>query len=140
MQDKTLGRLIAQIAVMSMIISGEITGLVPTVGINVIVNIRRGYVKTPEEIYSLYRSRRRLRGPLIARMEDIRTAYNGELAIPMAELSAYEKAAVPNLVAQGIDQTATRIASTVPNIMYPPTKPGVKREEENARKRRAANL
>ena len=77
---------------------------------------------------------------MIARMEQIREAYNGDLAIPMAELSAYEKAAVPNLVAQGIDQTATRIASTIPNILYPPTKPGVRREEENARKRRAANL
>lgn len=97
-------------------------------------------MKSAEEIYQLYRDRRRLRGPMISRMEEIRNAYNGELAIPMAELSQYEKAAVPNLVAQGIDQTATRIASTVPNIMYPPTKPGIKREEENARKRRAANL
>ncbi len=97
-------------------------------------------MKTAEQIYDLYRERRRSRGPLIARMEQIREAYNGDLAIPMAELSAYEKAAVPNLVAQGIDQTATRIASTIPNILYPPMKVGVKREEDNARKRRAANL
>lgn len=97
-------------------------------------------MKTQEQIYDLYRSRRRARGPMIARMEQIREAYNGDLAIPMAELSTYEKAAVPNLVAQGIDQTATRIASTMPNIIYPTMKPGVKREEDNARKRRAANL
>lgn len=93
-----------------------------------------------EDIYNLYSYRRRVRGPLIARMEEIKTAYNGEMVIPLAELSAHERAAVPNLVGQGIDQTATRIASTVPNIMYPVLKPGVKREEENARKRRAANL
>lgn len=97
-------------------------------------------MKTQEQIYQLYLDRRRARGPMIARMEEIRSAYNGDLAIPMAELNAYEKAAVPNLVAQGIDQTATRIASTIPNIQYPTLKPGVKREEENARKRRAANL
>lgn len=97
-------------------------------------------MKTAEQIYDLYRERRNARGPLIARMEEIRTAYNGDLAIPMAELSAYEKAAVPNLVAQGIDQTATRIASTMPNIHYPPLKPGIKREENLARQRRAANL
>lgn len=95
---------------------------------------------SPEQIYDLYRERRRYRGPAIARMEEIRNAYNGDIAIPMAELSTYEKAAVPNLVAQGIDQTATRIASTIPNIMYPTMKVGVKREEDNARKRRAANL
>ena len=97
-------------------------------------------MKTAEEIHSLYISRRRLRGPMIARMEQIREAYNGDLAIPMAELSTYEKAAVPNLVAQGIDQTATRIASTMPNVLYPTMKVGVKREEDNARKRRAATL
>lgn len=97
-------------------------------------------MKTQEQIHQLYLDRRRARGPMIARMEEIRNAYNGDLAIPMAELNAYEKAAVPNLVAQGIDQTATRIASTIPNIQYPTLKPGVKREEENARKRRAANL
>ena len=97
-------------------------------------------MKTQEEIYQLYLDRRRARGPMIARMEEIRNAYNGDLAIPMAELNAYEKAAVPNLVAQGIDQTATRIASTIPNIQYPTLRPGVKFEEENARKRRAANL
>lgn len=97
-------------------------------------------MKSPEQIYDLYMQRRRQRGPMIARMEQIREAYNGELAIPMAELNAYEKAAVPNLVAQGIDQTATRIASTMPNIQYPTLRPGIKFEEENARKRRAANL
>lgn len=96
--------------------------------------------KTPEEIHSLYSSRRTARGPIFARMEEIRTAYNGDMAIPMAELSSYERAAVPNLVAQGIDQNAMRIASTTPNIQYPVLKVGVKREEENARKRRAANL
>ena len=102
--------------------------------------MKTGEEKTGEEIYNLYVARRRNRGPMIARMEEIRTAYNGDLAIPMAELSAYEKAAVPNLVAQGIDQTATRIASTMPNILYPTMKVGIKKEEENARKRRAANL
>jgi hypothetical protein len=97
-------------------------------------------VRSPEDVYQLYLDRRRSRGPAIARMQEIRDAYNGDLAIPMAELHSYERAAVPNLVAQGIDQTATRIASTIPNIHYPTTKVGVKREEENARKRRAANL
>src|SRR5689334_16076089 len=93
-----------------------------------------------EAIYDLYRERRKARGPMIARMEEIRNAYNGDLAIPMAELSTYEKTAVPNLVAQGIDQTATRIASTAPNIYYPPMRVGIKKEEDAARKRRAANL
>jgi hypothetical protein len=97
-------------------------------------------MKTQEEIYNLYLDRRHSRGPMIARMEEIRNAYNGDLAIPLVELNAYERSAVPNLVAQGIDQTATRIASTIPNIQYPVLRPGVKFEEENARKRRAANL
>lgn len=95
---------------------------------------------SPELVYDLWRDRRRTRGPLIARMEEIRMAYNGDLVVPMTELSPEEKAAVPNLVAQGIDQTATRIASTTPNVIYPITKIGNKTEEKNARKRRAATL
>lgn len=95
---------------------------------------------TPEQIYNLYRERRHARGPAIARMEAIKTAYNGDLVVPLAELSAEEKAAVPNLVAQGIDQNAMRIASTTPNVLCPSMKIGIKREEQNARKRRSSLL
>lgn len=95
---------------------------------------------SPDEIYSLFRDRRRNRGKDIARMEMVKLAYNADLAIPLAELSAEEKAAVPNLVMQGIDQTATRIASTTPNVTFPTLKVGVKREEDAARKRRSATL
>lgn len=96
--------------------------------------------KTPEQIYALWRERRKDRGPLLARMEEIRMAYNGDLVVPMTEMTPEEKAAVPNLVAQGIDQTATRIASTIPNVQCPPIKVGFKREEDAARKRRSAIL
>lgn len=93
--------------------------------------------KTAEEVVALYQERKTRRGPLIARMEEIRRAYNGEMVIPMIELSEYERSAVPNLVGQGIDQNAMRIASTTPNIDCPPIKLG-KRFEDDARKRRSA--
>ena len=95
---------------------------------------------SPEDIYSLYCERRKNRGPEISRMELVRQTYGGDLAVPLTEMTAEEKAAVPNLVAQGIDQTATRIASTTPNIICPSIRVGIKKEENNARKRRNALL
>ena len=95
---------------------------------------------SPEQIYNLYRERRVLYGPGLARMELIRSAYGGDLVVPLTEMTQEEKAAVPNLVAQGIDQTATRIASTTPNVLCPTMRVGVMKEEKNARKRRSAIL
>jgi hypothetical protein len=94
----------------------------------------------PEQIYSLWAERKIARGPAFARMDTICRAYGGDLAVPLTEMTPEEKAAVPNLVGQGIDQTATRIASTVPNVLCPPTRIGIKKEETNARKRRSSLL
>lgn len=97
-------------------------------------------MKTPEEIVYLYRRRHLARGPLIQAMERVRDAYNGDIAIPLPEVSKREDPAVPNLVAQGLDQTSMRIASTLPDLYYHPDRPGFKLWEERARERRRVNL
>lgn len=97
--------------------------------------------RTVEDIALLYHSRRAGRAPWISQAESVRDAYNGDIAIPLPELSnAEEKAAVPNLVAQGLDQTAMRIASTTPDILYHPERPNIAKWTEAARQRRAVNL
>lgn len=96
--------------------------------------------RTAEEIVELWRQRHRDAGPLVAKMDEIRLAYNGDLALPLPQMDRTEKAAVANLIAQGIDQTAQRIASVVPDVSCPAMTPGQALAEKNARQRRQALL
>jgi hypothetical protein len=98
-------------------------------------------MRSIEDIALLYHYRRLNRATWISQAEKVRDAYNGDIAIPLPELAnAEEKAAVPNLVAQGLDQTAMRVASVPPDIFYHPERPGFKKYIEAARQRRAVNL
>ena len=65
-------------------------------------------------------------------MRNLRDYYNGDVIVPLPELNADEQSAVANLLAQGLDQTAMRIASTRPDIYCPPTDNRRKRSRENA--------
>jgi hypothetical protein len=71
-------------------------------------------------------------------MRDLRDYYNGDVIVPLPELNSDEQSAVANLLAQGLDQTAMRIASTRPDIHCPPTDPSKKRSRDNANIRRKA--
>ena len=95
---------------------------------------------TVAEIVELYTERQQAQGPLIAQMRELTMAYEGSVAVPLPELDRNEKVAVANLIAQGLDQTAMRIASTLPDVWFPPTRPGVDLQEKNARISRQAVL
>lgn len=88
------------------------------------------------EIVDLYYERRRLRGAQINTAHEIRDAYNGVIALPLPELNRNEKAAVANLIRQGINQNAMRTASTLPSLFCPPTRPGIKKSVDDALTRR----
>lgn len=75
--------------------------------------------RSAEEILELYEARHRAEEPALQQMREIREAYNGDLVIPLPEMEQSEKPSVANLVAEGIDQNAMRIASTMPNIIAP---------------------
>jgi len=92
-----------------------------------------------EQIVMWYRERRSAAGPLHARMQEIRDLYNGDVQVPLPELDRNEQPAVANLISQGLDQMAMRVASTLPSITYTPLKPGQAKSEEYARIRRLAN-
>jgi len=96
--------------------------------------------KAAAQIVTLYQERRRDRGGLFGKMEEIRRHYNGDIIIPLPELDDMEKPAIPNLIAQGIDQFAMRVASVMPDIAYLPVRPGIQVSENRARDRRLANL
>jgi hypothetical protein len=71
-------------------------------------------------------------------MRNLRDYYNGDVIVPLPELNADEQSAVANLLAQGLDQTAMRIASTRPDVYCPPTDPARKRSRDNSEIRRKA--
>ena len=95
-------------------------------------------MKPAERIIELLRERESNQSPAIERMRRIRSAYDGDIIVPLPELDDFESASVANLVAQGLDQTAMRISSTMPDIICPPSDPESKNSEKNSRVRRKA--
>ena len=95
-------------------------------------------MKTVEEIINIYTTRSRINDHAKAKMRNVRDYYNGDVVVPLPELDTDEQSAVANLLAQGLDQTAMRIASTSPDIFCPPTDSSTKRARDNATKRRKA--
>ncbi len=77
--------------------------------------------KPVDEIVGLLRQRESKTEPAMARMRAIRDAYNGDVVVPLPELDENEQVAVANLLCQGLDQTAMRIASVMPDVVCPPT-------------------
>ena len=71
-------------------------------------------MKTAEDIVALYNIRMSLRGDYLGRMADISRQYDNEVTVPLPELDRNEKPAVANLLSQGIDQYALRVASVMP--------------------------
>lgn len=90
-----------------------------------------------EDITATLARRRADRGPWIARALAIRDAYHGDIAVPLPEIESNERPAVANLLNQGLEQMALRVASVTPNIVCPP-RDATKTERKEAIKRRNA--
>jgi|TARA_B110000014_G_scaffold8557_1_gene6043 hypothetical protein len=91
-----------------------------------------------DEIVAIYGSRAQATDQIKSRMRTLRDYYNGDVIVPLPELNSDEQSAVANLLAQGLDQTAMRIASTRPDIYCPPTDPARKRSRDNSEIKRKA--
>jgi len=80
-------------------------------------------VKSIEDILKLYRQRVQYYGPMHSKMRTIQSIYNNTAQIPMSDMDRSESPSVPNLLAQGVDQMAGRIASVVPSVTFAARKP-----------------
>lgn len=89
-------------------------------------------LSTPEDILAAYQERKNRYEPMHAAMRHIHAIYEGRVTIPLPDKNKNDPASVPNLLAQGIDQTAGRIASTTPMVTFAPDKPGVRKSEREA--------
>jgi len=97
-------------------------------------------MRTRDEIVSLYLTRSSDHAGAKNRMRDIRDHYNGDVIVPLPEIDVAEQAAVANLLAQGMDQTAMRVSSILPDIVYPPTDDTSVQARKYAQIRRRANF
>ena len=95
-------------------------------------------MKSVDEIVAIYGARSQATDQIKSRMRTLRDYYNGDVIVPLPELNSDEQSAVANLLAQGLDQTAMRIASTRPDIYCPPLDPARKRSRDNSDVKRKA--
>jgi hypothetical protein len=93
-----------------------------------------------EDIVGWAAARAKAQGLVVGDMRRVKEAYAGRMVIPLPEMDRNEDPAVANIIAQGLDQLADRIASTTPNLSYPPLRPGIQRSEDLAETRARANL
>lgn len=93
---------------------------------------------TVEQIVMEFRRRQLERGPLFERCRIVSQHYNNEMVLPLPEVEKTEAPVVANLLAQGVDQHANRVASYLPDVQAPPLKPGDRASERRADQRRRA--
>lgn len=93
-----------------------------------------------EDIHDRLNDRKRLMGQQLVEMGDLTAAYEGTVTVPLPELDKNERVAVANLIAQGLDQMAMRIANNMPDVVYPPLTPGQDLAEKRARVTRQATI
>ena len=76
--------------------------------------------RSGDSILQLFKERKAQQSPEVSRMRTLRDHYNGDIVIPLPEMDRQEQAFTANIIANGLDQTAQRISSTVPTVWYPP--------------------
>jgi hypothetical protein len=96
--------------------------------------------RTTEEIQQLYRQRKQRLDPMHQRALEVRSAYYGDITLPVPEIDSNEKPLVANFIFESGEQKAQRVASTMPNVYYPSTRPGIQSADQRARDRRLINM
>jgi hypothetical protein len=90
-------------------------------------------MKSADDVLDLYLERRKFYSPLHAGMAQVAAVYNGEATVDLPDMGKDEMSSVPNLLAQGVDQMAGRIASVMPIPKFASEKPGDRTADRRAR-------
>lgn len=89
----------------------------------------------PESIGEKYEFRKEQMGSDFERMRLIKEVMEGEVILPLPELTSAEKPAVANLAQQGMNQISRRIASVEPTYYFPPMDPSSDESVDRAQSR-----
>ncbi len=91
-------------------------------------------------IVEQYKFRKSGMHPAMEAMRELKDVYKGDVTIPLPELDKSERSGVANLIQTGLDQLSMRVASTAPDVWFPPDTPGKKRDEVNSRMKRKVTI
>lgn len=89
-------------------------------------------MRSADEILALFNERRRYYGPIHAAMREIEMIYDGDATVSLPDMGRDEGSSVPNLLAQGVDQMAGRIASVIPEVTFTSQRPGIRASDRRA--------
>lgn len=95
-------------------------------------------MRSAEWIVATYKQRKNAAGPTRSKAAELAAVYDGLVTVPLPDMDMDQNATVANLLSQGVDQYANRIASVSPQVLCPPVESGNRRSEDNARIRRLA--
>lgn len=86
----------------------------------------------PNRIRDLFVAREKWMRPIHDGMERIRRVYDGEAEVHIKDMEREEGASVPNLLAQGVEQMAGRVASVAPMALFASSSPGTRAADRRA--------
>jgi hypothetical protein len=89
-------------------------------------------MRSPDEVLALYTERLRYYTPVHAAMRAISDIYEGTATINLPDMDREETPSVPNLLAQGVDQMAGRVASVTPMVSFASDNPGQRLADRRA--------
>ena len=75
---------------------------------------------SPDQIVALHRRRKNKAMKVLAAGKRVQQVYDGEWETALPELEARERTQVANMLLEGVEQNAMRIASTDPTVKFPP--------------------
>lgn len=75
-------------------------------------------MRTPEAVFALYVERQSSLQRVHTAMRAVKEIYEGKATVPLPDMNRTEESSVPNLLAQGVDQMAGRVASTMPMVSF----------------------
>jgi len=93
---------------------------------------------TADQIVALWTQRKSECSAVKQQMALLAEHYQGSVLVPIPEMETNSRATVANLVQQGLDETAMRIASTPPMIWCPPAQPKLETSKKRAAIRQKA--
>jgi hypothetical protein len=90
-------------------------------------------MRSADDVCSLYQERQKFYSPLHAAQAEIANIYDGNATVALPDMGRDEPSSVPNLLAQGIDQMAGRIASVIPQVTFASENLGSRQADRRAR-------
>jgi hypothetical protein len=90
-------------------------------------------VRTPLQALQLFTERQRTQQRIHLGQREVQAVYDGEAKVDLPDMDRNAHMSVPNLLAQGVDQMAARIASVVPMVAFASETPGQRLSDRRAR-------